>query len=75
MGLSLVIEMTFRLMAKASDGSAMSFLYVPIDAARPLPWLVAATLLVGGFWLSRRSWTLVANAWNNATAAAAGGRV
>jgi branched-chain amino acid transport system permease protein len=74
MGLSLVIEMTYRLMEKASDGSVMSFLYVPIDAAKPLPWIVAATLLVGGFWLFRRSWTLVANAWNSATAAAAGRR-
>lgn len=70
-GLSLIIEMTFRLTVKASEGSAMSFLYVPIDAAKPLPWLVAALLLLGGFWAFRRSCAVVANAWNDAVAAAA----
>jgi branched-chain amino acid transport system permease protein len=70
-GLSLVIEMTFRLTVKASDGSAMSFLYVPIDAAKPAPWAVAAVLLFGGFWVFRRTWGVVANAWDNAVVAAA----
>jgi branched-chain amino acid transport system permease protein len=65
-GLILVIEMTFRLMVKASEGTRMSFLHVPLDAASPLPWVVAAVLLVGGFYLCRRSWPLVANAWEAA---------
>ena len=72
LGVSLVIEMAFRLMVKASDGSAMSFLHVPLDAARPVPWVVAAGLAVGGFWLFRRSWPVVANAWNDAMVAARG---
>jgi branched-chain amino acid transport system permease protein len=72
-GLSLIIEMTFRLTVKAAEGSAMSFLHVPIDAAKPFPWLVAAVLLLGGFWAFRRSWGVVANAWNDALAAAAVG--
>jgi branched-chain amino acid transport system permease protein len=59
------------LTVKASDGSAMSFLYVPIDAAKPAPWAVAAVLLFGGFWVFRRTWGVVANAWNHAVAAAA----
>jgi len=69
-GLSLIIEMTFRLTVKAADGSAMSFLHLPIDAAKPFPWLLAAVLLLGGFWAFRRSWGVVANAWNDALAAA-----
>ena len=69
-GLSLIIEMTFRLTVKAADGSAMSFLHVPIDAAKPFPWLLAAVLLLGGFWVFHRSWGVVANAWNDALAAA-----
>jgi branched-chain amino acid transport system permease protein len=72
-GLSLIIEMTFRLTVKAAEGSAMSFLHVPIDAAKPFPWLVAAVLLLGGFWVFRGSWGVVANAWNDALAAAAVG--
>jgi branched-chain amino acid transport system permease protein len=69
-GGSLVIEMSFRLMVKASDGSAMSFLHIPIDAARPLPWLLAAVLVIGGFWAFRRTFPVIANAWNDAIVAA-----
>ena len=69
-GVSLAIEMTFRLMVHASDGSAMSFLHVPLDARTIPPWVVAALLGGGGFWLFRRSWPIVAGAWNDANAAA-----
>jgi len=67
-GLILVIEMTFRLMVKASEGTRMSFLSVPLDAAAPVPWIVAAVLLVGGLYLFRRTWPFVADAWQHAHA-------
>jgi branched-chain amino acid transport system permease protein len=66
LGLILVIEMTFRLMVKASEGTRMSFFGVPLDAAAPVPWMVAAVLLVGGFYLFRRTWPFVADAWQAA---------
>lgn len=66
LGLILVIEMTFRLMVKASEGTRMSFFGVPLDAAAPVPWIVAAVLLVGGFYLFRRTWPFVADAWQAA---------
>jgi branched-chain amino acid transport system permease protein len=69
-GLSLVIEMTFRLTARGSGDTAMSFFHVPLDAATMLPWGVAALLAGGGFWLFRRSWPGVAAAWSDALAAA-----
>jgi branched-chain amino acid transport system permease protein len=65
-GLILVIEMTFRLMVKASDGTRMTFFQVPLDAASPISWIVAAVLLVGGFYLFRRTWPLIADAWQAA---------
>jgi branched-chain amino acid transport system permease protein len=70
MGASLVIEMSYRLLVKASEGSAMSFLHVRIDAAGRLPWLAAAALLIGGFWLCRKSFAIVRDAWNDALTAA-----
>jgi branched-chain amino acid transport system permease protein len=69
-GASLVIEMSYRLLVKAADGSAMAFLRVPIDAASPRPWLAAAALVLGGFWLFRRSFAVVRNAWSDAMTAA-----
>jgi branched-chain amino acid transport system permease protein len=69
-GASLVIEMSYRLLVRVSEGSAMSFLHVGIDAAAPWPWLTAAALLVGGFWLCRKSFAVVRAAWNDAFAAA-----
>jgi branched-chain amino acid transport system permease protein len=65
-GLILVIEMTFRLMVKASEGTRMSFFSVPLDAAGAVAWTAAAVLLVGGFYLSRRTWPFVADAWQHA---------
>jgi branched-chain amino acid transport system permease protein len=65
-GASLVIEMSYLLLVKASSGTAMTFLRVPFDAAGPLPWVVAAVLLVGGFWVFRRTWPVVADAWSDA---------
>jgi branched-chain amino acid transport system permease protein len=50
-GFSMMIEMTYRLSVR---GSAMSFLYVPIDARSLLPWLVAVLLIAGGGWLFLR---------------------
>ena len=67
-GLILVIEMTFRLMVKASEGTRMNFVSVPLDAAAPVPWIVAAVLLVGGLYLFRRTWPFVADAWQHAHA-------
>ena len=68
LGLILVIEMTFRLMVKASEGTSMSFFGVPLDAAAPVPWIAAAVLLVGGFYLFRRTWPWISGAWHAAHA-------
>ena len=72
-GVSLAIEMTFRLTARGSGDTAMTFLHVPLDAASVLPWAVAGLLAGGGFWLFRRSWPVVGAAWSSAAAAARAG--
>jgi branched-chain amino acid transport system permease protein len=57
-GTVMIIEMTVRLMVKASDGPVMSLMGIPFDAKRALPWLLALLLLgVGGWgirWLTPR---------------------
>ena len=69
-GVSFVIEMTYRLTTKADEGSAFRFLHQPVDARSPLDWIVAAVLILGGFWLFRRARTVVSGAWADALALA-----
>jgi branched-chain amino acid transport system permease protein len=63
-GLSLAIEMTFHLTVRGSEGSMMTFFHVPIDAATMWPWLGTAVLVLGGFWLFRRTWPIINTAWH-----------
>ncbi|MFZ5783377.1 MAG: branched-chain amino acid ABC transporter permease [Pseudomonadota bacterium] len=69
-GLSLAIEMTNRLTARAADGPDMTFLYMPIRADSPLPWLIAVVLMAGGGWLFLRAARLTRQAYDEALAAA-----
>ncbi len=69
-GLSLVIEMTYRLLVKASDGSVMRFFHVPLDAKSVLPWLAALLLLVGGYLVFRRSGRVARQVFDDAMATA-----
>lgn len=48
-GLSLVVEMSFQLTVNAPEGPQMSFFHVPVAANSPLPWSIAAALIVAGF--------------------------
>jgi branched-chain amino acid transport system permease protein len=41
-----------------------------LDTGRPVAWLVAAVLAVGGAIAARRTWTIVARAWDQAMTAA-----
>jgi branched-chain amino acid transport system permease protein len=72
-GAILVIEMTYRLMAKASEGSAMTLFRVEFDAGTAWPWIVALALLIGGCVLCRLVWPLVARAWDQGPNALPGG--
>ncbi|WP_298958127.1 branched-chain amino acid ABC transporter permease [uncultured Methylobacterium sp.] len=65
-----LIEMSFRLLVKAGEGTAMSLLGIGFDAASPLPWLVALAMAGGGFLAFRATWGRVAAAWHDATPAA-----
>jgi branched-chain amino acid transport system permease protein len=62
-GVALIIEMTYRLAVKAAEGPAMTFFTIPLTADRPLAWLGAGILAVGGFALFRRTWPIIAAAW------------
>ena len=65
-GLSLVIEMTNQLCVHASSGPAMIFCHVALMANKPLPWLVASVLLVGGTWSFMRVARATSRAYDDA---------
>jgi branched-chain amino acid transport system permease protein len=69
-GLSLVIEMAYRILVKADSGTAMTFFSLPVDAGKPLSWIIAGLLAAGGLWAFRRTWPVVGDAWSGAIAAA-----
>jgi hypothetical protein len=45
----------------------MRIVWIMVDAATPWPWIAAIALLAGGFQVFRKSWPIVAAAWNRAT--------
>ena len=62
-GVSLVIEMSYRLAVKAAAGPAMTFFTVPLSADHPGAWLSACVLAIGGFALFRLTWPIIGAAW------------
>jgi branched-chain amino acid transport system permease protein len=74
-GVVLLIELTYQLMAKAGDGSGMRMFGISFDAATAWPWLAAVGLVAGGAILTRAAWPIAAQALSDGMAAArAGGR-
>lgn len=72
-GLSLAIEMTYQLTVNGPEGPSMRFLYLPLSAASPLPWIIAAALFAGGGWLFLRAMRLAISAYGEAIAISRGG--
>jgi branched-chain amino acid transport system permease protein len=65
-GAILLIEMSYRLSTQPELGTRMRLLWVALDAATPWPWISAAMLVVVGFLAFRRTWRVVAAAWDRA---------
>ena len=64
-GLILVIECI--VYAAHGDGNPNIRAFgVPFNAASPITWGLALVLLVGGFFVARKTWTRVAHSWDDA---------
>ena len=71
-GLMMVIETVVHYSVSHGDSPNIRAFGIGFDASSPLTWSLAAVLIVGGFWLARRSWTRVAEAWDDALTQARG---
>ncbi|WP_417684013.1 branched-chain amino acid ABC transporter permease [Roseibium sp.] len=65
-GFSMVIEMTHQLSVATSEGTSMSFLYVPFEANSILAWALALCLFGGGTWVFLRTAKMAGEAYGAA---------
>ena len=58
-----LIEIVYFTSTKAGTNTIMSVFTITFDAAKPLPWITAAVVAIGGFALFRLTFTPVKQAW------------
>jgi branched-chain amino acid transport system permease protein len=65
-GVSLMIEMSFKWGMNSGDGALLKFIGVQVDATSALAWISAVMLFAAGVFLLRRLMPRVADAWASA---------
>ena len=65
-GVSLMIEMSFKWGMQSSDGELLKFMGMQIQVTSPLAWIAAIALFAVGVFLLRRLMPRVADAWAGA---------
>ena len=66
LGAVTLIEIAYRRSTQPDAGALMKLFWIPMDTARPWPWLGAAAALVAGAAALRALWPRVAAAWERA---------
>jgi branched-chain amino acid transport system permease protein len=69
-GLILSVETIVHYTVNPGDDPHIRAFGVGFDAASPYLWALAASLLIGGFLVARKTWTWVGHAWDGATSIA-----
>lgn len=67
-GAVLAIEMSYRVATQPELGTRMRMAWITVDAALAWPWIGAVVLFSGGFLAFRKTWSVVAAAWQRASA-------
>lgn len=70
-GLMIAIECIVHHTTNPSDDPNIKAFGLPFNAVSPITWGVSLALIVIGYIAARRTWTWVAQAWDNATSAPA----
>ena len=63
LGAITLIEIAYRRSTQPEAGTLMKLFWIPMDTAKPWPWLVAAVLVAGGVAALLRMWPRVSAAW------------
>ncbi|MBN8980682.1 MAG: branched-chain amino acid ABC transporter permease [Rhizobiales bacterium] len=70
-GAMIAIECVVHHTTNPTDDPNIKAFGIPFNAASPITWGVAAALLIVGYFISRKTWTWIAQAWDGATTAPA----
>jgi branched-chain amino acid transport system permease protein len=70
LGLVTLIEIVYRRSTQPEAGALMRLFWIPMDTARPWPWLAAASVVALGLYASMKAWPRVQGAWAAAGEAA-----
>ena len=66
LGVILTIETVARYTNGQGAGDVINLVGIPLNATAPTTWLIAAILVIGGFFVARLTWLRVAEAWDRA---------
>jgi len=69
-GLMIGIESSVHYLMNPTEDPNIKAFGIPFNTASPLTWGIALVLIVGGFIIARKTWTRVAQAWDEALTAA-----
>ena len=64
LGVILTIETAARYTNGQGAGDVINLVGIPLNATAPTTWLIAAILVIGGFFVARLTWLRVAEAWD-----------
>ena len=65
-GAVALLEINYRRATQPETGARVPFFGVTVDTSTPWPWLATIALVLFGFYAFRRTWPLVARAWQQA---------
>lgn len=69
-GLVLAIEIVVHYSLNPGEDPNIKAFGVGFNASSPTVWLIALVLMIGGFFIARRTWSWLALAWDDALTAA-----
>ena len=57
--------MNYHVTLNAHEGPLLRLFWLTVDATQPMAWVLATLTGVVGFFLFRKTWPYVANAWSD----------
>ncbi len=64
-GVIALLEMNYHITLNAHEGPLLGLFWMKVDTGQPMAWVAAIIVTLIGFYLFRRTWPVVANAWND----------